>query len=63
MFGYLIAAGYSEIDTAFANKGGDVGGGEEDEGNRVVFDEGNVETGLPAELDIRASEEVKGGLL
>lgn len=42
MFGDLIPAGYTEVDSAFADKGGDIGGGEEDEGDGVVFDEGDV---------------------
>lgn len=42
MFGDLIPAGYTEVDSAFADKGGDIGGGEEDEGYGVVFDEGDV---------------------
>ena len=63
MFRNLVAAGYAKIDAAFADKGGDIGSGEEDEGNVVVFDEGNVEAGFTAELNVRASQEVEGGLL
>jgi hypothetical protein len=34
----LVAARDSQIDTAFTNEGGDVGGGEEDQRKRVVLD-------------------------
>lgn len=40
----LVAAGDSEVDTAFANECGDVGGGEEDERERKVLDECDVKT-------------------
>lgn len=63
MFSDLIPAGYTEVDSAFANEGGNVGGGEEDEGYRVVFDEGDVEAGFATELYVGAGEEVEGGLL
>ena len=63
MFGDLIPAGYTEVDSAFADKGGDVGGGEKDEGYRVVFDKGDVEPGIPAKLYVGAGEKVKGRLL
>lgn len=38
MFSNLIAASDAKVDATFADKGGDVGSGEEDEGYRVVFD-------------------------
>ena len=63
MFCDLIPAGYTEVDSAFANEGGDVGGREEDESYRVILDQGDVETGLATKLYIGACEEVKGGLL
>ena len=63
MFGDLIPAGDTEVDSAFTNEGGDVGGGEEDESYRVVLDEGDVEAGFAAELYVRAGEEVESGLL
>ena len=63
MFGDLISACYTEIDSTFTDKGGDIGGGEEDEGYGVVFDEGDVEAGFAAELNIGTSEEVESGLL
>lgn len=63
MFSNLIPAGYTEVDSAFTNEGRDIGGGEEDEGYRVVLDEGNVEAGLTAEFYIRTGEEVESGLL
>ena len=63
MFGDLIPAGYTKVDSAFADKGWNVGGGKEDEGYRVVLDEGNVEAGFAAELYVGAGEEVETGLL
>ena len=63
MFGHLILACYTEIDSTFTDKGGDIGGGEEDEGYGVIFDEGDVEAGFAAELNIGPSEEVESGLL
>lgn len=63
MFSDLITAGYTEVDSAFANKGRDIGGGEEYECYGVVFDEGNVEAGFTAEFYIRTGEEVESGLL
>ena len=63
MFCDLIAAGNTEVDSAFTNKGRDIGGGEKDEGYGVVFDEGDVEAGFAAELYVGAGEEIEGGLL
>lgn len=60
---HLIPARDTEIYTSFANESGDVGCGEEDERDGVVFDEGDVEARGAAELDVRAGEEVEGGLL
>lgn len=56
---YLVPASDAEIDTALANKGRDIGGGEEDQGNWEVLDESNVETVLAAELDVGTLEEVE----
>jgi hypothetical protein len=58
---HLVEARDAEIDAALADKGGDVGGGEEDEGDGQVLDKGDVEAVLAAELDVSALEEVKGG--
>lgn len=63
MLGDLVPAGDTQVDPAFADEGRDVGGGEEDEGDGVVLDEGDVEAGFAAELYVRAGEEVEGGLL
>ena len=63
MFGDLIPAGYTEVDSSFTDKGRNVGGGKEDEGYRVVLDEGNVEAGFAAELYVGAGKKVEGGLL
>ena len=63
MFSDLISAGYTEVDSAFANESRNVGRGEKDEGYGVVFDEGDIEAGFTAELDVGAGEEVESGLL
>ena len=63
MFGDLIPAGYAEVHSAFTNERRNIGGGEKDEGYRVVFDKRDIEAGFAAELYIRASEEIEGGLL
>lgn len=59
----LIPPRDSEIDAALADKRGDVGGGQEDEGNGQVLDEGNVEAVLSPELDVCALEQVQGRLV
>ena len=63
MFGDLIPPGYTEIDTTFTNKGGNIGGGEKDEGYRMILDERDIEACFAAELYVGASEEIEGGLL
>lgn len=63
MFGDLIAAGDTDINTALTDEGGDVGGRQEDQGNWEVLDESDIETGFTAELDISTGEKVKGCLL
>ena len=63
MLGDLVATGDTKVDTALAHKGRDVGGRQEDQGDRKILDQGDVEAGLAAELDVAAGEEVKGGLL
>ena len=42
MFGDLVPAGYTKVDSAFTDKGRNVGGGKKDKGYWVVLDEGNV---------------------
>ncbi len=63
MLSHLITAGYSEIDAAFANEGWNIGRWQEHKGYMMVFDEGNIEAGFAAELDIGPSKEVESGLL
>jgi hypothetical protein len=52
MFFDLIPARNAQIDAALADKGGNIGGGEEYEGNGKVLDESDVETVLSSELDV-----------
>lgn len=63
MLGDLVAACDADVDAAFTDEGGDVGGGEEDEGDGEVLDEGDVEAGFAAELNVAAGEEIEGCLL
>jgi hypothetical protein len=59
---HLVVARDAQVDAALADEGGDVGGGEEDEGDGQVLDEGNVEAILTLELDVGALEEVQARL-
>jgi hypothetical protein len=63
VFGDLVATSDADVNATLANEGGDVGGGQEDQGNGEILDEGDVETGFAAELNIRAGEEIEGCLL
>lgn len=58
----LVIASDAEVDTALADEGGDIGGGKEDEGDRKVLDERNVEAVLASKLDVGALKEVQAGL-
>lgn len=60
---HLVVARDAQVDLALADKGRDVGRGEEDERDGQVLDEGDVEPVLPAELDVGALEQVKRRLL
>lgn len=55
----LIPSGNAKVDTAFADKCRDIGGGEEDEGYWEVLNESDVEAVLATELDVGALEEVE----
>lgn len=59
----LVATGDSEVNTALADEGGDVGGREEDEREGKVLDERNVEARVAVELNVRAVEEVEADLV
>lgn len=59
----LVATGDSEVDAAFADEGGDVGRGQEDEREREVLDECDVQARVAVELDIGAVEEVEADLV
>ena len=50
----LVPARDSDIDAALTDKGRDVCGGEEDQGDGQVLDQGDVETGFAAELHVAA---------
>ena len=60
---HLVQTGNAQVDTAFAHKRRDVGSGEEDQRDREVLDEGNVEAVLSPELDVCAFKQVNGSLL
>lgn len=59
----LVVACDTQVDLALTHKGWDVGGGEEDECDGEVLDEGDVEAVLAAELYVGALEEVECSLL
>lgn len=59
----LVATGDSEVNTALADEGGDVGGREEDEREGKVLDERNVEARVAVELNVGAVEEVEADLV
>lgn len=63
MFGDLVATSDSEVYATLSDKGGDIGGGEKDESNGKVLDEGNVEARVAVELNVGAVEEVETGLV
>jgi hypothetical protein len=63
VLGNLVTTGNTEVDAAFADESWDVGGGQEDQRDGQVLDEGDIEAGFAAELDITAGEEIEGGLL
>lgn len=63
MLSDLVATSDTEVDATFADEGGDVCGGEEDEGDREVLHKGNIEAGLATELDVNAGKQVQGCLL
>lgn len=63
MLSYLIPSSYPYIDTSFADKGGYIACGKEDEGNWQVLHKGNVEAGVPVELNVGAGEKGKCGFM
>jgi hypothetical protein len=54
MFRNRISSCYAQRDSSFTDEGGDIGSGEENEGDREVLDEGYIETRFAAELDVCA---------
>lgn len=54
MLSDLVPARDSDVDAALTDKGRDVCGGEEDQGDGEVLDQGDVETGFAAELNVAA---------
>lgn len=58
MLGDLVKARDAEINLTLSDECGDVGGGEEDEGDGEVLDERDVEAVFAAELDVGSFEEV-----
>lgn len=62
-FGDLVLAGDAKVDVALCDKAGDVGGGEEDKGEGVVFDKGNVKAIVAVELDVYTKHRQKRGFI
>lgn len=58
VLGDLVKARDAEINLALADECGDIGGGEEDEGDGEVLDERDIEAVFAAELDVGSFEEV-----
>lgn len=58
-----IATGDTEVDPSLADEGGNVGGGQEDEGERQVLDQGDVEAVVAVELDVGAGQQLGAGLI
>jgi hypothetical protein len=58
---HLVPSGDTEVAATLANERGNVGGREEDQGNREILDESDIETVLTTELDVGALEEVQCG--
>lgn len=52
MFSDLVATCDSEVDAALADEGGDVGGWEEDEGEREILYKCDVKARVTVELDV-----------
>lgn len=63
MFRNLISARYPQSDSAFANESGYVGCREEDKGDLMVLDEGDIEAVSALELNVGAFEEFESCLL
>ena len=59
----LVAASDAQVDAALADEGGDVSGGQEDEREREVLDQRNVQARVAVELDVGAVEEVEADLV
>jgi hypothetical protein len=59
----LVAACDAQVDAALADEGGDVGGWQEDEGERQILDKRDVKARMAVELDVRAVEEVEADLV
>ncbi|GAB1194090.1 hypothetical protein APSETT444_003331 [Aspergillus pseudonomiae] len=59
----LVTTGDTEVDATFADEGGNICGGEEDEGNGEVLHKGDIEAGFATELNVNAGKEVQGCLL
>lgn len=63
MFRDLIPTRDAQVDFALSDESGDVGRGQEDQGDWEVFNEGNVEARVSVELNVGAGEEVEDWLL
>lgn len=54
-----VITGNTQIDTAFSDECGNVGGRQEDQCNVEVLNESNIQSVLSPELDVGAFEEVE----
>ena len=56
---HLVPHSYAQVNTALANKGGDIRCREKDEGDGEVLNKRDVEAGFPAELYVGTLEEIE----
>lgn len=63
VFGDLVTASDTKVNSALADESRDVGGREKDQRDWEVFDQGDVEAIFATELDVTAGEEVESSLL
>jgi hypothetical protein len=59
VLGDLVTSSDTEINATLRDKGRNVGGGQEDERDGEVLDQGNVEARVSVELNVGAVEKIK----
>lgn len=59
----LVMACDAQVDLTLANKGGNIGGGQEDQSDGEVLDKRNIEAVFSPELNVGTFKEVESGLI